>query len=154
MKNYGAKTDDVFRLWMVEKSMHTSPALLEAGEEKPAEKTRMVSYTPIIQQALRDLTLWIEEGIPPPPTTNYNIADGQLFLPSTASARSGIQPVVTLNTGGKDRFSGTISVPRGTGAVVGAEFDFAGDGTFPVQAKFATNGAKDEAIFTAVYTFK
>jgi hypothetical protein len=164
IKNYGAKTDDVFRLWMVDKCMHTSPSILEAGEERPAETTRMVSYTPIIQQALRDLTKWVEKGVPPPPTTNYSIDDGQLVLPSTASARSGIQPVVTLVTGGKDhatvrvgqavQFSGTVSVPRGTGVVVGTEFDFEGDGKFPVQAKFNANNAKDEATVTTTYTFK
>ena len=91
-KNLGDRENDQFRLYMVEKAMHTSPQAPSDKEPRPAEVTRIVSYTPIIQQALRDLTQWVEHGIPPPRSTNYTVTDGQSSLPrpppAAASRRS------------------------------------------------------------------
>jgi hypothetical protein len=163
-KNYGENTNARFRLWMVDKAMHTSPATPEASDLRPTENTRIVSYTPIIQQALRDLTQWVEKGTAPPPTTTDTVRDGQVVLPLTAKERLGIQPVVDLDIAGKLRadvkvgeavkFSGRISIPSGMGKIVGAEFDFEGGGTFPVKPSLQVSKDGESATVESSYTFQ
>jgi hypothetical protein len=119
-----AKADDQFRLWY---------------------PTRTVSYLGVLQQALRDLSMWVEKGIAPAPSTNYQIVDGQVVLPATANERKGIQPVVTLQANGKGRadvavgqpvmFTALVEVPKNAGKVVAAAWNFEG-----VAAGTATPG--------------
>jgi hypothetical protein len=52
---------------------------------------RTVSYLGVLQQALRDLSAWVEKGVPPPQTTHYQVVDGQVVVPDAAAARGGIQ---------------------------------------------------------------
>jgi hypothetical protein len=161
-KHFGPNTDDHFRVWMVDKCMHTSPQRPDEKAPRPAERTRIVSYTPIIQQALRDLVSWAERGVKPPSNTNYTGHDGQVLIPRAAAERQGIQPVVTLKVHGKDRadisvgqsveFEGTVSVPPSTGSIVATRFDFEGDGTFPTQAEFTKTGDHSVGVKTT-YTF-
>jgi hypothetical protein len=150
-KNLGDRENDQFRLYMVEKAMHTSPQEPSAKEQRPAEVTRIVSYTPIIQQALRDLTQWVEKGIPPPRSTNYTVTDGQVVTPPTAAERGGTQPVVELRVEGKSRadvkvgdavrFSGAVQIPPGRGKIVAADFDFEGIGAFASPGRVTHTGA-------------
>jgi hypothetical protein len=160
-KQLGDKTDSQFRLWMVDKAMHTSPQQ-SPGEPGPAENTRIVTYVPVIQQALRDVINWVEKGTPPPVSTEYRIEDGQVVMPSTAKDRKGIQPVVTLTANGRERadvpvgqaveFFGTIEVPPGTGKAVEAQFDFEGQGTYPVSSPLIATGEYSAQVKTS-YTF-
>ena len=161
-KHLGDKTDDHFRIWMVDKCMHTSPEPPQRKTARPAERTRIVSYTPVIQQALRDLIAWVEKGVKPPSNTNYTVRDGQVLVPGTAAERGSVQPVVTLTVNGRDRtdvavgqeveFVGAVSMPPATGTVIATDFDFIGEGDFPVQAKFTKNG-EESATVTATYKF-
>jgi hypothetical protein len=131
----GAKMDERYRLWYVDHALHGGPA-------QKTDNLRVVSYQGILQQALRDLSAWVEKGVPPAPTTNYAVVDGQVQVPATAAERRGLQPVVTLLANGGVRaevsagmpvtFSATIDVPPDTGTVVGAEWDFEGTGDYPV----------------------
>jgi len=67
-------------------------------------------------------------------------------LPATAAARRGIQPVVDLTANGAERaevgvdnpvvFSALVEVPPGTGTIIAAEWDFEGEGDFPVVEPF------------------
>ncbi|KAF1812259.1 hypothetical protein P152DRAFT_514417 [Eremomyces bilateralis CBS 781.70] len=163
-KNLGSAIDSRFRLWMVENCMHTSPQKPTPQEPRPVEATRIVSYTPIIQQALRDLINWVEKDLPPPPSTNYTFVDGQLVLPPSGDERKGVQPVTNLSVNGTARanakvgvaveFNGTISVPPFGGSVVAAEFDFDGAGAFPVSAPLQLrDGTGRQAVVKASYTF-
>jgi hypothetical protein len=134
-ESYGAATDQHYRLWYTDHALHG-----DAREQANEDPTRIVSYVPILNQALRDLAAWVEKGTPPPSTTNYRVVDGQVVVPPSAAERKGVQPVVTLTAGGGQRveiragqpvsFTGTIEVPPGAGYVVGAEWDFEGKGTF------------------------
>ncbi len=133
----GDKADDYYRLWFTENALHGS-------NENLRVPTRVVSYTPVLQQALRDVARWVEQGIPPPSTTGYRVDDGQLVLADTAAARKGIQPLVSVKAMGSTRvevkpgqevdFVASIEVPPGAGKIVSAEWDFDGTGTFPVKA--------------------
>jgi hypothetical protein len=135
--NLGKATDENFRLWYTDHALHGD----SARQEDP---TRTVSYLGVLQQALRDLSRWVETGVAPPASTAYRIDDGQVIVPASAHARLGVQPVATVRVEGGDkavvkpgqavRFTATVEVPPGAGKIVAAEWDFEGDGTFPLKA--------------------
>lgn len=87
-KARGSRLDDGFRLWFAEHALH--------GEPKLAEQARVVNYIGMVQQALRDLSAWVEKGVPPPASSNYTVVDGQVKVPAKAADRKGIQPVIAL----------------------------------------------------------
>ena len=129
----GDKVDDHFRLYYTDHALH--------GDEPDNEDAnRVVSYAGMLQQALRDLTAWVEKGVVPPPSTNYTIIDGQVVVPDHASERKGIHPTVQLTVNGGERaeikpgesvtFTGTIAAPPGTGSVIKAEWDLEGTSNF------------------------
>jgi hypothetical protein len=104
----------------------------------------VVAYSGTVQYALRELSAWVEQGIVPPPTTQYRVRDGQVQVPASASERKGIQPVVHLKVNGGERaevavgeavtFTAQIEVPPAPGKVVSAKWDFEGVGTYPDAA--------------------
>jgi hypothetical protein len=138
--NLGDKTDDHFRLWYTDHALHGDDPAIE-------DATRVVSYQGALQQALRDLAAWVEQGVAPAATTNYRIEDGQVTVPAAAAERRGIQPVVSLRVHGgagaevavgqRVRFVGSITVAPGGGSIVGAEWDFDGRGVFPLTSTIA-----------------
>lgn len=133
-EHLGAKTNDNFRLWYVDHSLHSDST-------KQEDPTHTVSYLGVLWQALRDLSAWVEKDTPPPATTAYRIEDGQVIVPPDAVARLGVQPVVTAKANGGVRaevkvgqpvtLTGVITAPPGAGGVVAAEWDFDGAGKFP-----------------------
>ena len=124
--------EDNFRLWYTDHAVHS-------GQADPA---RIINYRGVIEQALRDLSVWVEKDVPPPASTRYQVVDGQVEVPESArSRRGGIQPVVELKANGWERaevkvgqpvtFTAKIEVPPNTGEVVAAEWDFLGVGDYP-----------------------
>lgn len=144
-RNLGAATKDHLRVWMVDHALHGSPE----------DTTRTVSYTPVLQQALLDLSAWVEKGISPPSSTVFQVHDGQVAVPASARERGGIQPVVDLKVNGASRLdirpgevvtlTGTITVPPGAGSLVAAQWDFDGKGSFPVSSPIA-KGARQATV--------
>jgi hypothetical protein len=138
----GEHIDDTFRLWFTDQAIH--------GVESE-NSTHTVSYVSSLDQALLDVSAWVEKGVAPPPSTNYKVVDGQIVVPATAPERLGIQPVVSLMANGaartevpfgkKVKFLATVELPPNTGKVVSAEWDFDGTGKFAESAKF-TPGAR------------
>jgi hypothetical protein len=128
-ENLGDKTDQHFRLWYTDRALHGDVAI----EDDP---TRTVSYLGVLQQALLDLSAWVEKGIEPASTTHYTIVDGQVVLPATAAERGGIQPVVNVLANGGKRavvkvgqavsFTAEVAVPKNKGKVVTAVWNFEG----------------------------
>lgn len=126
----GAGYNDNYRIWFNDNADHIAPG----------RTARLIDYTGILQQALRDVAAWAEKGIRPPESTNYQERDSQISVPANAAERRGIQPVVDLDAGGKDRievaagqpvtFHGRIQVPPGTGKVVATAWNFTGTGGF------------------------
>jgi hypothetical protein len=156
-ENLGDSTDSHFRLWYTDHALH-------GDLTKQEDPTRTVSYIGVLQQALRDLSAWVEKGIDPPVTTNYKIENGQVIVPASATERKGIQPVVTLKANGRERtdvsvgktvtFTATIEVPPNAGKVVAAEWDYEGAGTFPVAGQFnSVNDQANRVTLKATYTF-
>ena len=136
-EHLGDATDDNFRLWYTDHANH-------GDFTDQRDPLHTVSYLGVLQQALRDLSAWVEDGVAPPATTEYDVVDGQVEVPATAAERRGIQPVAhVLANGGKRaeisagdsvELEAKITVPPGTGEVVSAHWDLDGKGTFPVAA--------------------
>lgn len=103
-----------------------------------------MGYLGALHQALLDLSNWVEKGIAPPASTCYTETEAQINLPAGADERAGIQPVVTLKVNGAEcaqvkvgqsvQLNGVISVPRATGKVRNAEWDFEEQGAFMTSA--------------------
>ena len=129
----GAQFDEQFAIWFIDHAQHDNP-------QTPAAHAHTVSYEGALQQGLRDLANWVENGIKPS-STRYEVVDAQVVVPDDAVARGGIQPLVTLHANGGVRsevavgdavaFSARIDVPPHAGRVVAAEWDFEGLGTYP-----------------------
>ena len=141
----GDRVGDQYRLWFVEHAMHTGAEPmpgLSMADTVPARKTRMVSYLGVLQQALRDVAAWVEEGIAPPASTVAEYVDGQVFVPATAAERRGVQAVVSATANGGERadvavgevvrFEALAEVPLGAGSIVGVEWDFEGKAEYSV----------------------
>jgi hypothetical protein len=94
----------------------------------------------VLQQALRDVSAWVERGVEPPASTSYKVVDAQVQVPPKAGPRKGIQPVVELKVNDGERaevkvgepvtFSAMIEVPPNTGKVVAVEWNFEGAGSY------------------------
>ena len=155
----GNRIDNSFRLWYVEHALHSDGA-------RQGDTTHTVSYLPDLYQALRDVSAWVEKGVPPPPGTSYKIVDGQVDVPVTAAERKGIQPVVSVMVSGGARaevrtgkpvtFTAVIDVPPGTGKVVSAAWDFEGEGTFSTNqgiTRSSSNSSGSQVQLKITHTF-
>jgi hypothetical protein len=166
-EHLGAKIDESYRLWYVDHAMHVSPgsylAVSEGGNINPgytSVDTHIISYSGVLQQALRDVVAWAEKGIAPPQSTTYKVEGGQLTVPPTAGERKGIQPVVTLTVNGGARadvrvgqsikFEAVAEAPTGTGSIVLAQWDFDGSGAFPEHSEITP---KSKITVSTTHTF-
>jgi hypothetical protein len=156
-ENLGDKADDFFRLWFTDHALH-------GDRPQQEDPTRTVSYLGVLQQALRDLSAWVEGGIVPPATTNYKMEDGQIIIPPTAEERKGIQPVVKVLVDGSERtdisvdekvtFNAIIELPENTGRIIAADWDFEGKRDFSVREKLnGYNSFSDQYILKATFKF-
>ena len=145
----GAQFADNFALYFIDNAHHENPMT-------PLARTHVVSYGGALQQALRDLARWVEQGVRPSETA-YRVADTQVLVPATAAKRKGIQPVIALSTNGGARagedvrFEAVIEMPPGAGKVVSAEWDFAGTGDFPDTADVGTPSPR--VTLSAAHTY-
>ncbi len=156
----GTKTDDNFRLWYTDHANHGDFPV-------PGDPRFIVSYLGVLQQALLDLSNWVEKGIEPAKTTNYKIIDGQVIVPVTAEERAGIQPVVNVTIHGKKRadisagesvtIDALVEIPKDQGKLVYAAWDIDGSGEYKdlvdlSKAKLSMDGSRvqfsQECTFT------
>ncbi|XVV10128.1 PKD domain-containing protein [Actinoplanes sp. CA-131856] len=147
-----------FRLYYNDNADHLE------GPVTGAKASRIVSYDPIVEQALRDVAAWAERGVRPPQSTRYTVTDGQVHVPATAAQRRGIQPVVDLTVHGRDRvdikagqkvdFQARVATPPGAGKIVSAGWDFTGSGTFTKAAKGFTASHRFTKPGTYYVSFK
>lgn len=132
----GAASDEQFALYYIDHAQHDNP-------QTAAARAHTVSFSGALQQALRDVSAWVEQGRRPS-STRYEIVDSQVVVPAGAVERGGIQPVVALTANGAVRadvavgeaveFRAMVEVPPDAGVVVAAEWDFEGVGNFPQAA--------------------
>jgi hypothetical protein len=152
-ENLGDQTDNYFRLWYTDHAIHGD------ASGQLDDPTRVVSYLGVLQQALRDLSQWVEKGVEPASSTKYQIQDGQVIIPEKAQERHGIQASVEAKVNGKEQetiqkgvrlnFSGKVELPQSTGKLVYSAWDFDGSGEFKnivdlSQARISENGTQVE----------
>lgn len=147
---------DSFRLWYNANANHIDRA--PDGANVP----RLVTYVPVLYQALRDVSAWVEQGVAPPPSTRYAITDSQISVPDQAAARGGIQPVVRLSidgaksvqvaAGANVTFKGTIALPRASERVVATEWYFGDDPVAFSDMKFSPTARGAVASASHAYT--
>jgi hypothetical protein len=148
-RHLGNALDDNYRLWFNEHAAHlpasfnpASPPPERGPATPPSPTTRLIDYGGSLEQALRDLMEWGENGTAPASSTGCTIdADQRLTLADSAAERRGIQPVVhafanrapraEVDRGEQVVFAADASTPPGGGTIIGAEWDFDGTGTFP-----------------------
>ncbi|KAL6922454.1 hypothetical protein FSST1_006480 [Fusarium sambucinum] len=127
---------DHYRLYYSDNADH----IMGYGNIKSPYTNRVVDFTGLYQQHLRDLSAWVENDVNPPKPTNYTVVNGQIEIPSNVSERLGIQPVVELLVDGTKRaqvaqgedkvFTVKAQVPDGIGKIVTVEWDPLGLGEF------------------------
>ena len=78
----GPHVDEKYRLWYVDNANHTDPTT-------ETQQTHAVAYSGTVQYALRELSAWVEQGIVPPPTSEYRVQDGQVHVPASAARTQG-----------------------------------------------------------------
>jgi hypothetical protein len=125
---------DHYRLYYSDNANHAM------GSIEAPYTSRVVDFTGLYQQHLRDMVAWVENNVDPPPPTEYSIEKGQIKIPSSAESRKGIQPVVELfvdeskvtrgTPGKKQEFRVKAQVPDGLGYVVALEWDPLGVGEY------------------------
>ena len=147
-EHLGNATDDNFRLWYTDRCTH--------GEVD--DPTEVVDYNATLYQALLDVSDWVERGIAPSHTSNYEVENGQVKLGTDGKNRGGIQPVPIALINGKERaevkpgeevtIHVTVDVPIGTGRVVRAEWCLDDSKQFiqPVDLSKATYSADGERV--------
>jgi hypothetical protein len=149
----GSDFEDNFVLWFIDHAQHDNPATTAAH-------AHTVSFEGALQQALRDLSAWVEKGVRPA-HTRYEVIDSQVKVPASAGQRQGIQPVIELTANGSMRaeiavdqpvtFTATIEVPPNAGKVVAAQWDFEGVGNYPVAAQLDNPQALVRLLATHSY---
>jgi hypothetical protein len=152
----GASIDDNYRLWYTDNAQHVAPTTA-------LQMTHVISYQGILEQALRDLSAWVEKGVAPPVSTSFTVKEGQVHVPPSAAARKGIQPVVDLKVNGGVHtevavgrpvtFTASIETPPGTGPVVAADWDLEGTGEYATVGQLGDHkSAKVTATTSHAYT--
>ena len=137
---HGEGFEENYALWFFDNGHHENPM-------RPIQRLHAVSYGGALQQALRDLAHWVEDGVRPS-ETNYAIEDSQVLVPDSANERAGIQPVIALTANGSAHaqvaagetvtLGAEVEMPPGAGKVVSAEWDLDGSGVFTVAADIAS----------------
>jgi hypothetical protein len=133
------ETNRDFRVWWFDHAAHV-PGSMFPSSGRPAASTRLIDYGGCVQQAMKDLMAWVEQGAIPPASASYDYSpgDGLVQLAPSAEARHGIQPVPSLTcnakiaasvqAGDEVRFEMRAEVPPGAGEIMRVEWDWTGDG--------------------------
>ncbi|MBN7812772.1 hypothetical protein J0A68_17590 [Algoriphagus sp. H41] len=160
-EHLGEKAQDHFRLWYTDHAIHGD------ASGQLDDNTRVVSYLGVLQQALRDLSQWVEKGVSPAPSTAYEVVNGgQVNIPENASERAGIQATVHATVNGNDHtgiskgeplvFVAKVEIPKNAGKLVYAAWDFDGSGEFKNEielstAKISSDGSEVTLTFNHLF---
>lgn len=122
--------------------------------------THLVDWYGSVEQALRDVAAWVEDGIPAPASTQYMIEDSQIVISDKAQKRDGLQPSVDITSSGGEAIRAkvgtvvpivaTARTPQGGGQIVAAEWDFESDGSYVAGDTVAP---KKNATVSTEHTF-
>lgn len=135
-----AGNSERYRLYYIDHADHGVDVSGASGAVDGGRQARLVSFRGALEQAILELVDWVENESEPPSETHYTMDGAQVILPSSASERRGIQPVVHLQVNGAERtdiapgetvtLRATAEVPPEGGKVVQVEWDPLGKGEF------------------------
>ena len=138
-RGLGNQYDAKVRIWLNDNADHLDGSVVASGSADN-QFVRLINYNGILEQAVRDVSAWVENGIEPPRSTQYALNNGQVSLPADAPARQGIQPVVKLTSRSGERIIakvgqpitllGDIAVPPSAGKIVKTEWSQTGSDDF------------------------
>ena len=134
----GAAASDTYRVYYNDHADHQDAPV--AGERAK----HLINWYGIVEQALRDVASWAEDGVAAPESTRYTVEDAQIVVPELAPQRGGLQPTVELESrservvqaevGKPVQLSAVARTPRGGGEVIRVDWDFEGDGEYVAGA--------------------
>ena len=149
-----------FALRWTHNAEHVPPAMASPAPGR-ATNTWLINYQPIIEQSLADLAAWVEDNVEPARTV-FELRDGRIILPASASERGGIQPVVEVTANGEARAEVRVNedvtlrveaeVPPGSGTLVSVRWDFDGSGTFPFAHEL--DGTRSEVSLSTTHAYE
>jgi hypothetical protein len=129
----GAATEETYRVYFNDHADHQ-------GTPRTGERAAsLVDWTGMTEQALRDIAVWAEQGVPAPASTHYTVEDTQVILPAAATGPGGLQPTVDMVGGRDGAIRAKVGQPvplvanartSGGGKITIAEWDFEGDGEY------------------------
>ncbi len=149
---------DWFRLYYNDHCIHDD----RAGHLDDPQ--HQVDYLGILHQALLDVAEWVEKGTEPFAATQYKVVDGQIEVPDSAEERKGLQPLVDAYVNGDKcvhvkvnepvSFTATIEVPKGTGKVTAAAWDYEKTNDFSSweHLELSENGEKAKVTSSHVFS--
>ena len=124
----------------------------------------MSGYLGALRKVLLDIAQWVEKGVAPLPSSEYQVNIGQMIVPDTAVERRGIQPVVTLLANGSSctrvkcgepvSFVAEAEVPDGAGSLTLAEWSFEGEENYPFQGNLELRDGGQRATIRAEHIYK
>jgi hypothetical protein len=158
----GERRPDNFRFWFLDRAEHIFPPMKDEGPV-PVHSTRLINYTPGIEQAMHDVIDWVENGVAPADDTGYEFTrDKAVVLAPTAAERGGIQPVVSARANGSLRAEVGVGepvtlevaaeTPPGAGTIISIEWDLEGRGDWPVVID-GIDGTKTKVSSQTTYAF-
>ena len=163
--NLDAALDQRFRVYFNEHAQHGPPAPAEApGNDVPVQTTRLVHYHGVVNQALKDVIAWVEQGKAPPRSTEFHYtSDSEVVLTPSAPKRCGLQPVVQLTANGAAarievaagtavKFEASAEMPPEAGALIAADWDFDGRGLYPMREPL--DGKSTKLTLRAAHTYR
>ncbi len=162
VQSKGSEND--FRLYYTQRVMH--------GDTDARVNYMVVDYMGVQRQSIIDLANWVEKGVEPLPSTEYELReDGQIYLNSDTTKRRGMQADVIMTANGEKcaqvkvgeqvTFHIDVKVPEGAGEVTEIVMsdreleECTSETMFPVTCEFTPyvrgtiHGAK--AVCTASY---
>ncbi len=130
----GEAAADTYRVYYNDHADHQDAPV--SGERAK----HLINWYGIVEQALRDVAAWAEDGVAAPDSTRYSVEDAQIVVPELAPQRDGLQPTVELESrsdrvvkakvGKPVELAAVARTPQGGGEVIRVEWDFEGDGEY------------------------
>ena len=128
------------------------------------DELHVTSYLGALRQALLDIAQWVEKGVAPLPSSEYQVNIGQMIVPDPAVERKGIQPVVTLLANGSRcahvkcgepiSFIAEAEVPAGAGSLTQAEWSFRGEQNYPYKGKLELRDGGQRATIQTEHIYE
>jgi hypothetical protein len=129
----GTAASNTYRVYFTDHAYH------QDAPPTGARAATLVDWYGMVEQALRDVARWAEDGVPAPASTQYEVKGAQIEVSPFAPVRAGIQPTVDIvardgvikaKVGKPVLLAAAAATPSGGGKIIAAEWDFEGDGVY------------------------